>query len=136
MGAPHPDGTLFQDASSDSLYLTENGQRRPIVDEQYRDFLRQKAHPIIALEPSDQFIAHCTATASFFPRALNCELTLDSLANAVGPDYEITLSGTDTNINIATATLAFETRLDAKNMTLLLSKMKQRLLARFGLTPP
>ncbi len=135
MGTPHPDGTLFQDQKSNTLFIIENGYRRPVMDGDYQTFLLSKMQPIRALESNDSQSTHCTATPTLFSRSLHCSLTLDPLQSSIGPDYEITLSGSMVDIDIATLTLAFETRLDRTNMTTLLAQVKQRLFTRFGLTP-
>ena len=135
MGAAHPDGTLFEDQSSGMLYLIDGLTRRPVHNTAYREFLTSQVHPILADEPSATTTSHCTAVAGLLPRTLDCVLTLRPLENSIGPDYEITLSENDTAIDIATLTLAFETRLDEGNLMTLFAKVKQRILVRFGLGP-
>lgn len=136
MGAAHPDGTLFEDASSGTLYLVDGGTRRPVESARYRDFLKSQIHPILASESGSDNVAHCTAVAGFLPRTLSCTLTLDPVKSSLGPDYEIVLAAADTDIDISTLTLAFTTRLDRENMTTLLAKIKMRVLTRFGLATP
>ncbi len=136
MGAAHPDGTLFKDRSDGTLYLIEGNARRPIENGPYRNFLMATTDPIAVDAASNEMLAHCTAVSGLLPRALDCTVSLESLQSSVGPDYEIALSSHDTDIDIGTLTLAFETRLDQGNMTTLLAKIKQRILARFGLTTP
>lgn len=134
MGAPHPNGTIFRERESGQLYLIENGQRRPITSEHYQSFLLEKIHPILALEVSDTKLVRCDVTASLLPRALNCTIDLGALAGSLGPDYEIQLADTDVDIDIARLSLAFSTRLDIANAETLAAKVKERILARFGLT--
>lgn len=136
LGAPHSDGTLFQDQDSDALFLIDHGFRRPVLAGTYRDFLISKTTPIRAVEPSETATARCDALPGLFPGALHCTTTLDPFRHSLGPDYEVTLTGADTDIDIATFTLAFETRLDASNVKTLLAKVKQRILARFGFGTP
>lgn len=133
MGAPHPDGTVFQERRNGQLYLIENGLRRPIVEGGYHDFLLANIHPILAAESDEARVAHCDAAASLLPRTLDCDIDLGSLAGSLGPDYEIRLSDTDVDIDIASLSLAFDTRLDIANAETLVAKVKARILARFGL---
>ncbi|MFZ1655157.1 MAG: hypothetical protein WBO92_02690 [Candidatus Moraniibacteriota bacterium] len=136
MGAVHPDGTLFEDQDSKTLSLIEGGHRLPVSPGPYHDFLTARTHPILVSESGSRLTARCDATAGLLPRALDCTASLDSLDGVVGSDYTITLSDHDTDIDIATLTLSFETRLNADNFTTLLSKIKQRILARFGFVTP
>lgn len=133
MGAPHPDGTLFEERESGKLYLIENGLRRPIAEGRYRDFLREKVHPIVALERNDGQLASCTAAIGLFPRAFDCDIDLGALAGSLGPDYEIRLTDNDVDIDITRLSLAFSTRLDIANAKTLAAKVKERVLTRFGL---
>ena len=133
MGAPHPDGTLFEDHESHQLYLIENGLRRPIAPGRYHDFLRERMHPILAAGSNDQQLAECDAMAGLLPRALGCDIDLEGLAGSIGPDYEVRLSMNDVDIDIASLSLAFGTRLDVANAETLAAKVKARILTRFGL---
>lgn len=133
MGAPHPDGTLFLDQSSDTLYLIESGMRRPIEKGAYHDFLASAMHPIPSYETDSVTATHCMAVTGLLPRTLRCTSELAPIRESAGPDYEIALSGQDETIDIATITLAFDTRLDRSNLRTLLAKVKQRIFARFGL---
>ncbi|MFA9262362.1 MAG: hypothetical protein ACEQSB_03340 [Undibacterium sp.] len=132
LGAPHPDGTLFQDRESSAYYLIENGMRRPVLPGPYLTFLLTRIHPVLATSPNEAMEARCTALAGLLPRTLDCTTPLDSLTPSIGSDYEITLSGSETTIDIATRSLDFSTRLDTANGKLLLSKVKERLLNRFS----
>jgi hypothetical protein len=136
MGAAHPDGTLFSDQLSGTLYIIEDGTRRPVESGPYRDFLLANTHPIAVDAVNNETFVRCTAVTGFLPRILNCTTPLGSLQSSLGPDYEITLAGQDTPIDISTLTLAFKTRLDQSNMKTLLAKVKQRILTRFGLAIP
>ncbi len=133
MGAPHPDGTLFEERESGRLYLIDNGLRRLIADGRYQDFLRTRIHPILALESDSQRFARCDAIAGLLPRALDCDINLDTLSGSLGPDYAIRLSGNDVDIDITSLSLAFGTRLDIANAETLAAKVKARILTRFGL---
>lgn len=133
MGVPHPDGTVFEERENGQFYLIENGLRRPLADGRYRDFLREKIHPILALEGGDQRLARCDATPGLSPRALSCDLDLGALTGSIGSDYEVRLNDNDVDIDIASLSLAFGTRLDIANAETLAAKVKARILTRFGL---
>ena len=132
MGAAHPDGTLFQERSTGQVFIIDRGQRRPVAGGSYRDFLLSRMRPIAASEAADAAIARCDAVAGLLPRALGGTAELGNLSDTIGPDYEIQLAGNDTDIDIASLTLAFSTRLEAKNAKMITAKMKQRIFARFG----
>ncbi len=133
MGAPHPDGTVFQEHSSGQVFIIDSGRRRPIAQGSYRDFLLSHLHPIAASEATDSAVARCDAAAGLLPRALDCTAELERLSQSIGPDYEIRLTGNDVDIDIASLTLAFSTRLEARNAETILAKIKERIFARFGL---
>ena len=133
MGAPHPDGTVFEERESGQLYLIESGLRRPIAEGRYRDFLRGNIHPIVALEGSDKRIARCDTAIGLLPRAFDCDVDLGALTGSLGPDYEVRLADNDVAIDITTLSLAFSTRLDIANAKTLGAKVKERILTRFGL---
>jgi hypothetical protein len=136
MGAPHPDGSLFVDQDTGTLFLIEGEMRHPVKPGAYHDFLLANTHPITASESSSRRSTQCTATSGLLPRALDCVTELGTLDGVIGSDYEVTLSDNDVAIDIANLTLAFETRLSSDNLTTLLAKVKQRILARFGLATP
>jgi len=135
LGAPHPDGTIFKDESSGTYFLIASGERRPISAGPYLDFLISRIHPITADAPNEKRTVSCGATASLLPRSLECSVDLRPVGASFGPDYEVSIEGSDVNIDINTLSLDFETRLDAANAQTLFSKLKARLLARFGLAP-
>lgn len=132
-GAPHPDGTLFRDRDTGEHFLIDAGFRRSVSAGAYLDFLLSQIHPVIAATPHPSEEATCSAEAGLLPRALDCTIDLAPLSHSIGSDYEVTLSGNDTPIDIAALTLSFETRLNAENGARLLSKVKDRFLTRFGL---
>lgn len=134
MGAPHPDGTVFEERESGQLFLIESGLRRPIAAGHYQDFLREKVHPILALETNATQVAECDAVTSLLPRRLGCDLDLGSLSGSIGSDYEIRITESNTNIDIADVSLAFGTRLDITNAEVIVAKVKQRIFSRFGLS--
>lgn len=133
MGAPHPDGTVFEERETGQLSLIENGLRRPLAEGRYQEFLREKVHPILALEASVAGLAECDAETGLLPRALDCGIELGALAGSLGSDYEIRLSDNDVAIDITSLSLAFGTRLDITNAKTLGAKVKERILTRFGL---
>ncbi|MFZ1626939.1 MAG: hypothetical protein WAT81_04010 [Candidatus Moraniibacteriota bacterium] len=134
MGATHPDGTLFEDRSSGTLYLIDRLARRPVQNTEYREFLLSKVHPILADEPSPATTGHCSAVAGLVPRVFDCDINLTAVASTLGADYEIRLTDNDVDVDIATLSLAFGTRLDIANAKVLVAKVKERILARFGLS--
>lgn len=133
MGAPHSDGTVFEEHESGQFYIVEQGFRRPVAAGSYQDFLRKNVHPILARESDDTRLVRCAAAAGFSPRALSCDLDLGALTGSLGPDYEIRLTENDVDIDIASLSFAFGTRLDIANAETLAAKVKARILTRFGL---
>jgi hypothetical protein len=137
MGAAHPDGTVFEEQPSGQLYLIASGMRHVVVNPEYQTFLRSQVHPITAIEAADHVVTRCDAHTGLIPGTLSCQIDLSSTTDTPpGPDYEITLSGSDTDIDISSIALTFETRLDMNNALTLGAKVKQRLLARFGIAQP
>ncbi len=133
MGAPHSDGTVFEERENGQLYVIEGGFRRLVTTGSYQDFLRKNVHPILARESDDAQLAYCDAAAGLSPRALSCDVDLGALAGSLGPDYEIRLTENDVDIDIASLSFAFGTRLDIANAETLAAKVKARILTRFGL---
>ncbi len=137
MGAVHPDGTVFEEPSSRQLYLINSGTRHVVASPEYQTFLRSQVHPITAIEATDHVATRCDAYSGFIPGTLSCQIDLSAATDVPpGPDYEITFSGSNTDIDISSIALTFETRLDMNNALTLGAKVKQRLLTRFGITQP
>jgi hypothetical protein len=135
LGLPHPDGTLLLDTDTDVLYVVEGNQRRPVSHADVRRFLEARQTPITFSSSEAERTSACTAHSGWRSRLLSCSLSLDDLRSISAPDYELTLSS-PTAIDINTLSLSLETRPDERNMRVLLAKVKQRILNRFGLTTP
>lgn len=131
LGGPHPDGTLFINRETREYSIIDSGFRRPVTGP-YLDFLLFHVHPINATSSSLATTARCVAEAGLLPRNLRCDAVLDPLVPSIGSDYEISLSGNNVPIDITSLSLDFSTRLDASNGKLLLSKVKERIMNRFG----
>ena len=131
LGVPHPDGTLFFDEDTETTYIIENGFKRAITDPGYRDFLAKQQMPIRVSESRSRESISCTMETGF-GRSLSCVSPLDTLVPGYGNDFEVTLGGGDTDIDIQNATVSFETEKSVKNILLFGSKIKERILIRFG----
>lgn len=135
LGAQHPDGTLFRDRDTTTVFLIDQGTKRPIIDQTYRDFLIAKQTPIEASQSASQQTVSCKLTSSLFPRAFSCDVPLGILTDTPGSDYELTLSDPDKEVNIRTLNLELHTEKSKANAFTLLATLKNRILTRFGYEP-
>lgn len=135
LGAPHPDGTLFRDIDTDTLYLIQSGEKHLITDSAYASFLSKRQHPIPASNTQAQRQVQCQLEQSLWPRRFNCTLPLALLVGLSGSDYALAVSDTDQPIDIRTLSLTFKKTRDLKSASTLLAQLKQRVLTRFGLAP-
>ena len=133
LGAEHPDGTLLLDQDTRTYYLIERGTKRPLIDPQYRDFLLKQQTPLsVSLQSSTERVS-CLLEPSLFGQSFSCEAPLAALPASSDPDIEVRLDNGNTDIDINTLQISFVTEKNTQNMLTLLSQIKQRLLARFGL---
>ncbi len=133
LGAPHPDGTLFLDTDSQTHYLIEGERKRALTSNEYLDFLLGQTAPILVSSRDLEKTAHCTLESRLFGRGLGCAADLSALSSNLGNDYEVRLSGNTSPVEInRLTTVALKTSVDRENLSLLLSKIKNRILARFG----
>jgi len=133
LGMQHPDGTLFFDQDTKAYYLIENKTKRLINNTEYKDFLKEKQIPIIASSKISKEKALCTLEPDILGQSLSCQTSVASLPAGFGNDFILTLQGNDTDIDINTVKFSLHTEANKENMLTVLSKVKQRILARFGL---
>lgn len=133
LGTPHPDGTLFREESTDTVFLIENGKRRPIQDLSYRKFLESKQLPIVTRESDTITSVACTLQETLFPRTYRCTTPLALLNDHLGNDYKLVLGTSAKSYEMRTLTLAFDTHVTLENGHILAAKVKNRILTRFGL---
>lgn len=136
LNTPHPDGTLFRDLDTDTVFLIEQGKRRIIEDSQYRVFLSGEQQPIHTRSQDTETSVHCSLTSSLFPQTYRCTLLLDDVKDHLGFDYELTLSTDAIDFEIEALHMSFDTHATLDNARTLVAKVKQRILARFGLAQP
>lgn len=133
LNTPHGDGTLFHDVDTNELWMVEQGTRRVITDQGYRDFLLTKQTPIETRLSDTVRSVTCKLQASFWPRQYHCSAELTPLNQNLGFDYELTLTSTESGFEMDSLDLAFNTHVTLENARTLGAKVKQRILARFGL---
>src|SRR3990167_3986739 len=73
-----------------------------------------------------------TLLPGLFGQTFACTTPLDALSAQSGPDFEISISQGNTDIDINTLQVSFDTKKSTKNMLFLLSQIKERILSRFG----
>lgn len=134
LGAQHPDGTLLLDQDTNSYYLVENNSKRPLENEDYRDFIISKQAPILVSSKGSEQHVSCMLEPGLFGQSFSCQTPIDLLQSGFGNDFEITIGKNDTDIDISTLSVSFETEKSRQNMLLILSQIKQRLLSRFGIS--
>ncbi|MFZ2187667.1 MAG: hypothetical protein WAV46_03545 [Candidatus Moraniibacteriota bacterium] len=134
LGAQHPDGTLLFDRDTNTYYLVENNSKRPLIDDNYREFISKRQAPIIVSSVASEERVSCILKPGFFGQTFSCQTPIVSLPSGVGNDFEITLGNNDTDIDINALQVSFETEKSKHNMLLILSQIKQRLLSRFGIS--
>lgn len=140
LGAAHPDGTLLFDQDTDTYYMIDHGTKHPLeqpMPGSYLDFLTQDRHlhPVIVSSTASEQRVDCTLVPNFFVTALTCTAPLTALAPGFGNDFELQLQSSETDIDINSLALSFETAKNRENLLTLLSQMKHRLLARFSGAP-
>ena len=133
LNTPHADGTLFRDTSTNEVFMIEGGKRRVIADESYRTFLEGEQLPIATQREDYDENVRCNPEATLFPRTYRCEAMLENFRDNLGFDYELKLESSDQDFEIETLTTTFNTHITLDNASTLLAKVKQRILARFGL---
>lgn len=133
LGAPHPDGTIFFDQDTDTHFIIDGGQKRPLAPSVYRDFLLQNIHPITSSSKASEEWVSCSLLPHIFSNSLSCTTSLQGLDSRFGNDFEIHIVSPEKSIDINTLTVSFETAKSKQNMLFLLSQIKQRVLSRFGL---
>lgn len=132
LGAAHPDGTLLLDQDTTTYYLINQGTKRPLLPGAYRDFLTTNTHPILVSSKRSEQSVSCNLIPNIFGTNLSCTTPITTLAPGFGNDFRLELTSTETDVDINSLTLSFETAKNKQNMLTLLSQIKQRLLSRFG----
>lgn len=132
LGAAHPDGTILLDQDTETYYIIGQGQKHPLLPGAYRDFLIKNKHPILVSSKASEHTVSCTLVPNLFGTKLSCTTPITALAPGLGNDFELTVTSPETDIDINSLTLSFETAKNRQNMMTLLSQIKQRLLSRFG----
>ncbi|MEI8097004.1 MAG: hypothetical protein WCG73_02775 [Candidatus Moraniibacteriota bacterium] len=134
VGVQHPDGTLLLDHDTNTYYLIENNFKRPILDENYRDFIAKQQAPIVVSSEKSNVQVNCTLEPSLlFSRSFSCQTPISLLESGFGNDFEITIGKNNTDIDVNTLGVSFETEKSKKNMMTILSQIKQQFLSRFGI---
>ena len=134
ISTPYGDGTLFRDRESDTVFITDQGMLRPIQNEEQRIFLQKEQIPIdIRLSDTQETIS-CLLTSHWFPQTYTCTTPINILEDNLGYSYEITIDQTeDTTIELRNLRISLDTHATRENAQRLLSKIKQSILARFGI---
>lgn len=132
LGAAHPDGTVLFDQDSESYYLIDQGMKRPLLPGAYRDFLVADKHPIIVSTQASTQSARCSLLPNIFSTKLACTAPITALTPGFGNDFELQITNQKTGVEISALSVSFETAKNQEDLMTLLSKIKQRLLARFG----
>lgn len=135
LNTPHAEGTLFRDLDTNEVFMIENQTRRVIEDEKYRAFLESKQTPIPTRSREASESVSCELTSRLFPRTYQCEVLLDPLRDNLGFDYALRINGASEDFELETLSVAFNTHVTLENARTLVAKVKQRILARFGLAP-
>lgn len=135
LNTPPIDGTLYRDLDTNEVFMIENGKRRVVTDPTYRTFLEGKQLPIPTRSHDREETAGCEAVSELFPRTYRCQVPLDIFRDNLGFDYELMVHGTNTDFEIETLSIAFNTHITTDNARTLVAKVKQRILTRFGLAP-
>ena len=133
LGAPHPDGTVLHDPTTDDYFLIQKGTKKPLLPGIYRDFLLETIHPIIVSSQASTETVRCILTPTIFHSAFSCTTPITTLIPGFGNDFELRMDSASA-IDLNTLSVSFETAKNRQNILTLLSQMKQRLLARFGAT--
>ncbi|MDO8566206.1 MAG: hypothetical protein Q7S04_03425 [Candidatus Moranbacteria bacterium] len=134
LGAEHPDGTLLFDRATNTYYLVDHGFKRPLLNPVYRNFILKQQAPIVVSSQTSKEHADCVLEPGFFGQTFSCTTLLGALSPESGPDFEISISRGNTDIDINTLQVSFNTEKSVKNMFSILSQIKQRVLTRFGLS--
>jgi hypothetical protein len=133
----HPDGTVYFDQDSGTYYIVDQGLKRLITNADYIAFIKSKQAPIAVSNKATDERPHCSMKpTAFFTKSshsFSCSLSIDELNNNAGNNYEFTLSSDEAPVDIKNISTSFDTATTRQNVITVLSKLKNRLLSRFGL---
>lgn len=132
LGAAHPDGTILFDQDTNEYFIIDHGTKHPLPLSPYRDFLTTGKHPILVSSTRTNVSVNCSLMPNIFGSALSCTTPITTLTPGFGNDFELSLTSSDA-VELRTLSVSFETAKNQENFMTLLSKIKQRLLGRFGL---
>ncbi|MGK2848968.1 MAG: hypothetical protein ACSLEX_02780 [Minisyncoccota bacterium] len=127
----HSDGTLFLDQDTHTYYLIDQGTKRPLLDTSYLNFLLTTHTAIQASQKTSE----CVLIPTWFSKSLQCYMPLKEIQNNLGNNFEITIHGdADNNIELKSLRVILITEKNKQNTLFILSRIKQRVLDRFGLS--
>jgi hypothetical protein len=139
--AQQPDGTLFHDRDTDTLYLVSGGLKHRVENDTYGSTLAKRSTPIEVSSVGTDTTTTCTITKSsrsnvlpLFGAEYSCVMPLDALGSSLGENYEITLMSSG-NIRLATMDAEFMTELGRDNLSIVLRQIRDRFLARYTKQP-
>jgi hypothetical protein len=127
----HPDGTLFLDQDTHILWLKKEG-RLFSLDESSRDFLLGRNTPIRVSSTEKSQGTECILTTSFWKGTFVCQADLSSLVGK-SSNYAFTLENIKEEQDIETLTVGMQTSYKKENALTVLSKIRSRVLERFGI---
>ncbi len=132
-GAIHPNGTLLFDKDTDIYYLIDQGFKRPVTNNDYLEFLKEKQIPIFVSSLESSKKASCTLEPGIFGRSFSCTGSINTLSAEFGNDFILSIQTNELPIELQILDVSFHTEKNKNTVLFTLSQIKQRLLSRFGI---
>ena len=126
----HPDGTLFSDKKTNTYFLIDNGEKRPILNGEILGTYPKQNIIEVDQEGSQKKLT-CLLKKQFLKsNTYGCEMPLEEIANVIGNDYEIKVQF-NSETKIKHVNLNFSTPIAWSNLRLSLSKIKENLKSNY-----
>ncbi len=135
ISVPHPNGTVFFDTKDNRYFLVDNGALREIRGDSMLRLWLGKKHPVEVSSDSFERESSCTLadTSIFSDSQTSCSLSIENLASLQGDTYEFSLDFPK-SVDIDKIDIVFESSIRAHTLIETLSKLKSRILSRYGIS--
>lgn len=121
---PHPNGTLFSEEKTDTMYVVEGGTKRAIVFPE----LRAQFDGVKALPASVVDLGECTVTDRLL--SFGCRIDWAGKERGVGAEYELTYTA-QSPVTLASLEVVFSREKNARNWGLFVAETMGKLQSRY-----
>lgn len=126
---PHPNGTIFMDQKTNDIFLIKNGFKLPVPNETILKTYSKQTPILIDLIGSEIENVCIMQNKFLSSNTYKCELSLETLANLIGNDYQINVKF-PSKTSISEIQTTFSTPLNWQSLKNSLSKIKMALQNR------